>query len=180
MIDWHAWNLNWADFVVIGIVLVSCLISIARGFIKESISLMTWVVAIWIAMRFYLPLSDLLVNWINTPSARNITAFAVLFVVTLLMGSLLNFLVNGVVKRAGLSGFNRLVGVLFGFARGILVIGLLVLMSRHTSITNDPWWNESALLSHFSPIADGISYLMPQKVHQISRLLSDEKTKLTT
>jgi len=179
MTDFSSWNLNWADFLIIGIVLISSVISIARGFVKEIISLITWILAIWVAIRFYVPLSDMLSDWINTPSARLVSAFLLLLVCSILLGAIFNFLLHGLVHRAGLGGFNRLVGVLFGFARGVLMVGFLLLMARHTAATSDPWWHESTLIPHFQVVADTLSNIIPEKVHQISRLLSDEKPSHT-
>ena len=72
---------------------------------------------------------------------------------------------------------NRASGIVFGFVRGVFLVGLFVLMARHTVIVDDPWWKVSVLLPRFTPVANTISELIPDRVHHISRLLSDEQLK---
>src|SRR5690625_5741006 len=84
--------MNWADWVILGILLVSSLISIKRGFVKEALSLATWLVAFIVAMLFSDRLALLLINLIETPSIREMVAFAVLFASTLVVCAMVNHL----------------------------------------------------------------------------------------
>lgn len=163
--------LNWADFCIIGILILSTIMSFARGFVKESISLLTWVTAIWIGLKFSPMLADLMKNQVDTPSVRLIASFLILFIAVLLIGGLLNYIISHIVHKTGLTGTNRLIGMVFGLARGILVVGLIVLLANHTAFPKDPWWQNSALIPKFEPVANTISKFLPDKLHQVSHLL---------
>lgn len=140
--------MNWADWTIVGIVSVSALISIKRGFVKEALSLLVWIAAFVIALLFGHRLSLLLTDLISTPSLREIAAFALLFAATLIVGAMVNYLVGELVRMTGLSGTDRLFGMVFGLARGVLVVlAIVILLPSVVPVDSDPWWQESLLIS---------------------------------
>lgn len=147
--------MNWADLAILGILLVSSLISVKRGFVKEALSLAAWVAAFVIAMLFSGSLATLLVNSIESPSVREMLAFAILFAVTLIVAAMANYLIGEVVRMTGLSGTDRLFGMLFGLLRGVIVVmALLLLVPPLISIDQEAWWHESLLIPHFLSMED--------------------------
>jgi len=144
----------WVDWLIVAIVAVSALISIKRGFVKEALSLASWVAAFVIARMFGHSMSYLLVDYIETPSARLAVAFGILFAATLVVGALINHLVGEVVKITGLTGTDRLFGMVFGVARGLVVVIFLVAVLRLTPLQADPWWQGSNLIPQFVTMED--------------------------
>lgn len=141
--------MNWADWVILAILVVSSLISLKRGFVKEALSMANWVLAFIIAMTFREQLSSLLVNQITTPSVRDMVAFAILFAATLVVGAMVNYLIGELVRMTGLSGTDRLFGMIFGMVRGfVVVMAILLVVPGLVPINEDPWWRESALIPH--------------------------------
>lgn len=147
--------MNWADWTIVGILSLSCLISVIRGFVKEALSLAVWVAAFIIAMVFDDQLAILLTNLIATPSLRSIVAFAILFVTTLIVGAMTNYLISELVKRTGLSGTDRMLGVIFGLARGaLIVLAILIFLPSIVPVNEDDWWQSSQLIPHFLEFED--------------------------
>lgn len=147
--------MNWADWAIIGILVLSSLISLKRGFVREALSLATWALAFVVAMLFGERLSLLLVDLIETPSVREMVAFATLFAATLVVGAMVNYLIGELVRMTGLSGTDRLFGVVFGAARGLVVVmALLILLPALIPVNEDGWWQESALIPHFLAFED--------------------------
>ncbi len=143
-------SFNWADWVILGIIVVSCLFGLMRGLIKEALSVANWVIAILIAVTYRDPLASLLVNQIETPSLRQIVAFSSLFVATLVVGALVNYLIGELVKMTGLSSTDRILGMVFGLLRGfVVVLAILLMIPPIISIDQDPWWTESVLIPDF-------------------------------
>ncbi|MFW1676316.1 CvpA family protein [Pontibacter sp. JAM-7] len=141
--------MNWADWTILVIIAISSLISLRRGFVREALSLLTWVAAFIIARLFSQSLEVLLQPYIQTPSVRLGAAFAILFIITLVIGALLNKLIGLLVDATGLSGTDRVLGIGFGAARGGLIVVVLVALLRMSPAINDPWWLESQLIPHF-------------------------------
>lgn len=147
-------TLTWVDWAIVAAVVVSSLISLKRGFVKEALSLAVWIVAGVVAWMFGGSLSHHFAEYVSTPSAQVIAACAVLFVATLLVGALVSFLVGELVRVTGLSGTDRFLGMVFGAARGGLLIVVLVGLLSLAPVQQDPWWRESTLIPHFLLIAD--------------------------
>ncbi|MCR8921725.1 CvpA family protein [Dasania sp. GY-MA-18] len=142
--------MNWADWVLVGIIGLSCLISIKRGFFKEAISLGIWALAFFVAVTFHEQLAVLLQNSISTVSIRYLVAFGVLFGATLIVGSMVNYLFSELVKMTGLSGTDRALGVVFGLARGVIIVmAILIFTPMLVPVKQDAWWNESLLIPQF-------------------------------
>jgi len=150
----------WIDYVILGIIGLSSIISLVRGFVREALSLVSWVLAFWVAWTFFRELSFQLA-WISVPSVRLGAAFLILFITTLVIGALVNFLIGQLVEKTGLSGTDRMLGILFGAARGAILVAILVLLSGLTPFPNDPWWQESQLIRYFQELAVWLRDLLP-------------------
>ncbi len=142
--------MNIADWVIVIILAVSTLISLKRGFAKEALSLITWLVAFLVASTS----SDLLLpfvsRYLQQPSLQQIAAFSITFIVVLLLGALVNYLLGRLIKTTGLSGTDRLLGMLFGCFRGILVLMIFVIYAPlAVPVNQDAWWQQSLLIPYF-------------------------------
>ena len=147
-------SFNWVDLVILGIVVISSLISLSRGFVKEALSLVIWIFAGVVAWMFGGSLAHHLQAYIDIPSVRTIAACALLFVVTLLVGGLINFLLAQLIRATGLTGTDRLLGMVFGAARGLFLVVILVGLLSLAPVEQDTWWQQSTLVPHFLLIAD--------------------------
>jgi membrane protein required for colicin V production len=146
---------TWVDWGIVGVICISCLISLQRGFVKEALSLLTWIVAGVVAWMFGGALAEHLVEFIEIPSLRVIASCTILFVATLVLGALVNYLIGELVRVTGLSGTDRFLGMVFGAARGALLIVVLVgLVSLAPQVEQDHWWQNSILIPHFLMVAD--------------------------
>jgi len=145
-------TLIWSDWAIIGIIAVSTLVSLIRGFVKEALSLACWVIAFIVARTFYTHLATLFEGIFGTPSLRLLAAFVLLFVVTLIVGALVNHLISAIVKSTGLSGTDRMLGMVFGVVRGVILVVVIIALARLTPLKEDPWWSESVLVQQFAEI----------------------------
>ena len=150
------------DVVVIFVIFLSALFSLIRGFVKEAISLATWIIAIWLAATFAPKLAAALPNSIESEAVRQAVGFAVLFVLTLVVGAIVNTLINQVVKKTGLSSADRIFGVAFGVLRGGLIIIVFVVIGGMTPLPDTEWWQASTLLQWFESAAIVIQDYIPQ------------------
>ena len=153
--------MSWLDLVILGVIALSALISLIRGFVKESISLVTWIVAGVLAFRYFSPMASLLEPFVESPTVRNVAGFGILFVVTLIIGAVVNFIMSQLVSKTGLSGTDKALGVVFGAARGVLIVTLIVLLASLTPMPEASWWQDSVTVDFFQQIAEWLKGIIP-------------------
>ena len=156
--------MNTVDVIILGILLISTSISFLRGFMREILSLIAWIAAVWVAVVFTPQLSQLLVEQIPNESIRVLVAFIGLFIATLIVGALVNFFIGQLVKKTGFSGTDRMIGLIFGLARGGVIVAVLVLIAGLTQIPNEAWWKGSMLVQHFQPLAAWLGSNLPSDI----------------
>lgn len=145
---------TWVDWAIVAIIAISALISLSRGFVKEALSLVTWIIAGVVAWMFGGSLSEYLAGYIETPSARVIAGCAIMFVATLIVGAMINYLIGELVRVTGLSGTDRFLGMAFGAARGVLLVVVAIGLLSLGPVQQDGWWKESQLVPKFLLVAD--------------------------
>lgn len=154
--------LSWIDYVIIIVIAFSVFISLIRGFVRETLSLVTWIAAFLIAFNFGTSLGDLFKDHISSQTARLAVGGGILFIGTLVIGAIVNYLISSLVEKTGLTGTDRVLGLVLGGARGVLIVAVLILLASYTSIPNDPAWKSSLLVPHFDACAKWIQSFIPQ------------------
>lgn len=155
--------MSWVDYCIIAVLALSVLMGLFRGFIGEVLALACWIAAFWVAWVFGPRLAESLTA-IDVPSARILLGYAICFLIVLLAGAVLTFLIRKLVAGSGLTGSDRLLGMIFGLVRGIALVTLLVLLLGFTPLAKDPWWQHSQLLPTFQRMAGWISAQLPPNV----------------
>lgn len=144
----------WIDYAILTVIGISTLVSLIRGFVKEAVSLVIWFTAFFVASSFYQNLAPMLTN-IADAMLRNAASIAILFVTTLILGALVNYIIGQLVAKTGLSGTDRVLGLAFGALRGVLVVSaLLFFMDAFTPASTSSWWQESKLIPEFSVVVE--------------------------
>jgi membrane protein required for colicin V production len=155
--------MNWADYCIIGALGLSVLMGLWRGFIGEILALAVWVLAFWVAWRFGDKLAASFAA-IDQPSVRLLLGYAICFIAVLIAGAILSFLMRKLIAGSGLSGSDRMFGMVFGLVRGLALVTLTVLMLGFTPLPRDPWWHQSQLLPAFQSYAQWLSAQLPPEV----------------
>ncbi len=164
-----------ADIVILIIILVSALIGLVRGLFKEVLSLASWFAAFILALYLSSSLRDQLSSDLGDASIRLVIAFVLIFVATLIVGSLIQWLVAKVVKGTGLSGTDRFLGFLFGSARGLLVC-IIALIAMRPFADESIWWHTSMITPELLAFEQDILKLMGKAkdvVIQVGNKLGD-------
>ena len=142
------------DYIIIGIIAFSIIVSLLRGFVREVLSLASWVVAFIVASQFYPSLAAYLTQ-IDSLYIRNGTAIGILFVLTSIVGAIVNFVIAQLVDKTGLTGTDRVLGAAFGLLRGVLIVAaVLFFLDTFTNFEQTEWWKESKLIPHFGFIIE--------------------------
>lgn len=155
--------MNWADYCILAVLALSVLIGLWRGLISEVMALACWAAAFWVAWMFGDKLAALFSS-IEVPSVRLLLGYGLCFLGVLVAGALVAFVLRKLVAGSGLSGTDRLLGMMFGLARGVLLILLAVLLLGFTPFPRDPWWQQSRLLPGFQNGAEWLAVRLPDNV----------------
>lgn len=153
--------MNWADYGIVAIVILSALIGALRGFTREIFGLGTWAVAIVVTILFGAQLAVMLQPHIATPLWRTGAAYGGLFLGGLLVGGILTALLVARVRESRFSSTDRTLGAGLGLVRGIVAVGLVVLLARTSGMNEKPWWQASMLIPPSVVLADGLDVIIP-------------------
>ncbi len=154
---------DYTVFIIIGLCII---VSMMRGAVREALSIIGWLVAFYVAKTYAAQLIPLLPQDIPSDALRVLAAFSILFLGVLLIFSLLSIALSSLLKRIGLSWLNRFFGALFGFAKGLLIVCVLVFLAGLTSIPKDARWTNAMFSSPLEALVKTALPWMPQKVAQ--------------
>lgn len=153
------------DYLIITILVISTGISFLRGFVKEAFSLAAWIAAVMLGYMYTDKLARLLSDAIEIPILRTAVAFLLLFFTTLIIASMVTYILGQLVRRTGLGGTDRLIGMLFGIARGAIVVSVMVLVASATELNQANWWQDSQLVGHFEQLARMLQGKIPDNLN---------------
>jgi membrane protein required for colicin V production len=140
------------DYILLGMLLVSGLVGVLRGLIREALSLVIWVAALWCSARFGQQAARLFTTLLDESLWQLWAGRVALFVGVLFAGSILAWIVTYFVRRSVITGTDRVLGMLFGIARGVVLAGILVLALDLGGFAAEPWWRESKLLPYAAAV----------------------------
>ena len=135
------------DNLILAVIAVSSAFGVRRGFIKEIMSLLSWIAALLVSRVYSVSLASILENLIDNPSVRYVIAFSVLFVIIIMFGTMLNHLMSKLLVVTGLKTIDRLLGAVFGVARGTVIV-LVFLFVLNVFVSESEWWQQSTLIPY--------------------------------
>jgi membrane protein required for colicin V production len=153
------WPLPTADIVLLILILVSALIGLVRGLMREVLSLASWFAAFMLALYFAPAVAEYLVSYFADEAIRLGASFVAIFVVTLIGGGIVQWLLRKLVETSGLSGTDRFLGFLFGSVRGVLVC-IIALVAIRPFVETSNWWQQSQLTPELLAFEQDVLELM--------------------
>jgi membrane protein required for colicin V production len=136
---------NITDIIIIGIIILSGLFALARGLVKELLSIASWAGAVMVTLFGFLPLRSIAREMISLPLAADITTGAALFLGSLFIFSLISHYVSKVVQGSAVGALDRTLGFVFGLARGLLIVIVLFMAASWAIGPKDqPGWFKNA------------------------------------
>lgn len=158
------------DYILLAILVVSVAVGVFRGFVKEALSLVTWLVALWAAFRFGHMLEPMLAA-VSSTALKVWSARIIAFILILIAGGLINALVGMLIAKTGLTGTDRILGMVFGAARGVLIVGIVVMMFRMLELDRDDWWSKSAVMPYGEPVAEQLQHYFHKGLEKLDDLV---------
>lgn len=154
-------QLQWIDLIIIGVIGLSAITGLFRGVVKEVIALCVWILAIWMGYNYSSSLTPMLQKYIQDQSARTAVAFIIILFGVLLAGGIVNTILSFMLRRTGLSGMDKLLGMVFGFARGVFIVSLILATVKMTSLPYQQYTQTSQITAQLTPVVNWISGYFP-------------------
>ena len=143
------------DYLLTGAVLLSMLFGSVRGFLRESVALLGWLVGLWLAWRYANLVEPYLGGTLAGTPLQVWVARMIVLLAVVMAGWLLGSLLSYIVQRSGLTlGVDRLLGAVFGLVRGAVIVGFAVMLGQAAELDSEPWWRASRLLPLGENMAD--------------------------
>lgn len=152
--------MNIADYVVVAAVVVSAIVGAVRGFLREAIALGTWIVALFVAWHFSDMIEPHLGGLLAANYVRPWAARVIIVALILLFGAALGAIISHYVRLSIFSGMDRFLGFLFGAARGVVLIGVFVILAQLLKLDGEVWWRHSMLIPYGDSVAHGLRVLV--------------------
>jgi membrane protein required for colicin V production len=141
------------DLVILAVVLVSAVAGLVRGFLREVCSLITWILAVWLAWHFGPALEPWMGGVLRQAPYGLWAGRAIVFLAVLITGGIVGALVAHFVRLSLFSGTDRFLGFLMGVARGIVAMAVLVILGQSAQLHTEDWWQKSRLVKQLDPVA---------------------------
>jgi membrane protein required for colicin V production len=155
--------LTGADVLIILVVLISTVAGLLRGFIREAVSLLFWIVAIWAAWKWGPVIEPHLGGLLAGPNVAPWVGRLVVLVLVLLVGWAVGLLLGYFTDRVGLGFMDRGMGLLFGLMRGAVLVGLMIIAGELLHLNHEEWWNRSKLVPYGETLGDWLRAMVGEK-----------------
>jgi membrane protein required for colicin V production len=165
MMHWY-----WLDVVILSVIGLSMITGLFRGFVKELMAICIWGSAFTLAAIYTTEMSFMLQPLIHEATVRKIVAFVLILLITLLLGGLCNALLSFVLNRTGLHGTDRVLGMGFGFIRGVFIVALIILVIEMTSIPYQSYAQNSWVSKQFNPLVAWMHRFLPNFLAQVKTI----------
>ena len=160
----HVDMLNALDLLLIGILLVSLIWGLFRGLVREVLALGSWVLAGWLTWRYGAVLGDYLMTWLSSERLSYFAGLVGVFIGSLVAFTLISRVAYKQFRISGLTAMNRILGAIFGIARGVVVSTLLLFGAQFSPATEANWYKDSELAPYFAPLLEFTDDVVSQQM----------------
>jgi membrane protein required for colicin V production len=155
--------LTAADVLIVVILLGSTIIGLLRGFVREAASLVFWILAIWAAWKFGPIVEPHLGGLLADPNVSPWVGRLVILVLVLLLGWVIGMLLSYFTRSLGLGVMDRVLGLLFGILRGLVLVGLVTIGGELLHLNHEEWWSRSKLVPYGETVGDWLRAMVGEK-----------------
>jgi membrane protein required for colicin V production len=148
------------DYLVIAAILISAAVGAMRGFLREAIAAAAWVIALFLAWHFTDLIAPHLGGLMSDSQVRPWAARVIIVVLVLLIGAGVGATIGHFVRLSMFSGMDRLLGFVFGLVRGVVLLGVFVILGQVLRLEDEHWWSHSRLIPYGASVANGLRRLV--------------------
>jgi membrane protein required for colicin V production len=155
--------LTGVDVLILVVLFGSTVIGALRGFVREAVSVVFWILAVWGAWQFGPVIEPHLGGLLADPSIAPWVGRLVILVLILVIGWVAGMLLSYFTRSMGLGPLDRVIGVLFGIVRGMVLVGLMIIGGELLHMNQEEWWNRSKLVPYGETVGDWLRAMVGEK-----------------
>ena len=156
-------RMNVTDYLVIVAVVISAIVGALRGFLREAVALVTWLVALFIAWHFADLIEPHLGGLLAGSYVKPWAARIIIVLLILLLGAAIGAMLDHFVRLSIFSGMDRFLGFVFGLLRGLVLLGVFVILGQLLRLDGEKWWTRSLLVPYGESVANGLRALVGEQ-----------------
>ena len=164
------------DYIIIAILIISAVMGLVRGLLREAIAVITWVLAIILAWSFGSTLEPMLGGILVGSPMRIWAARAIIFVFVLLLGGAVSVVLGHFVRVSMFAGMDRFLGFVFGIIRGVVIVGAFTIAVQAMRMDEDARWKNSRLMPYAIGVADALRGMVGEKLERIEMKMNQNST----
>jgi membrane protein required for colicin V production len=161
------------DYIILAIILISAVMGLVRGLLREAVAVITWFLAIVLAWSFASSLEPMLGGILVGSPLRIWAARAIIFVGVLLLGGAVAVILGHYVRVSMFAGMDKFLGFVFGIIRGVVIVGAFTIAIQALRMDEDARWKNSKLLPYAGAVADALRGIVGEKLERIETKLSN-------
>jgi len=155
------------DYIILAIIIISAVMGLVRGLLREAIAVITWFLAIVLAWSFAPSLEHLLGGVLEGSPMRIWAARAIIFVGILLLGGAVSVVLGHYVRVSMFAGMDKFLGFIFGIIRGVVIVGAFTIAVQALRMDEDPRWKKSRLMPYAIGVAEALRGVVGEKLERI-------------
>jgi membrane protein required for colicin V production len=155
------------DYIILAILILSAVMGLIRGLLREAVAVITWFLAIVLAWYFGSSIEPYLGGVLIGSPLRIWAARTIVFVLVLLLGSAVGVVLGHFVRVSMFAGMDKFLGFVFGILRGVVIVGALTIAIQALSMDQDPKWKNSKLMPYAIGVADALRGIVGDKLERL-------------
>ena len=155
------------DYIILAILIISSIMGLVRGLLREAIAVITWFLAIVLAWSFAPSLEHLLGGVLEGSPMRIWAARAIIFVGILLLGGAVSVVLGHYVRVSMFAGMDKFLGFIFGIIRGVVIVGAFTIAVQALRMDEDPRWKNSRLMPYAIGVAEALRGIVGEKLERL-------------
>ena len=164
------------DYIILAILVISAIMGLVRGLLRESIAVITWFLAIVLAWSFASSVEPLLGGVLVGSPLRIWAARVIIFVFVLLLGGAIAVILGHYVRVSMFAGMDKFLGFVFGIVRGVVIVGAFTIAVQALRMDEDPSWKRSRLMPYAIGVADALRGIVGEKLERLEKSLPSVST----
>jgi membrane protein required for colicin V production len=157
------------DYIILAIIVISAVMGLVRGLLREAIAVITWFLAIVLAWIFAPSLEPLLGGILEGSPLRIWAARTIIFVGVLLLGGAISVVLGHYVRVSMFAGMDKFLGFVFGIIRGVVIVGAFTIVIQAMRMDEDPRWKNSRLMPYASGVASALRGIVGEQLERIDK-----------